>query len=145
MFDFRRITLFCLEKRLPKHKMSIFYKNSGGGHGSFGPPGYAYGWARQIHNQYFQSQALVSPWGHFSIHCIILRSPRRSSKPPPMLLIWRTICFCPARPENTKENQPVTNLKPRTFANTTVTSKKVKDFTRRLPFCSNLYDASGII
>jgi len=24
MFDFRRITLFCLEKRLWKHKMTIF-------------------------------------------------------------------------------------------------------------------------
>jgi len=24
MFDFRRITLFCLEKRLSKHKMTIF-------------------------------------------------------------------------------------------------------------------------
>jgi len=45
------------------------------------------------------------------------------------------------------ENQPInnTNLKPRTFANTTVTSKKVEVFTRRLLFCSNLYDASGMI
>ena len=51
-----------------------------------------------------------------------IRSPRRSSKPSPMLLIWRWICFYPARPENTEENQPITNLKPRTFANTTVTS-----------------------
>ena len=39
------------------------------------------GWAPQIHNQYLQSQALVSPWSHFSIHCILLRNPRRSSKP----------------------------------------------------------------
>jgi len=31
------------------------------------------------------------------------------------------------------------------LANTTVTSNKVKDFTRRLLFCSNLYDASGMI
>jgi len=29
-FDFRRITLFCLEKRLSKHKMTIFSKNLGG-------------------------------------------------------------------------------------------------------------------
>jgi len=29
MFDFRRITLFCLEKRLSKHKMTIFSKNLG--------------------------------------------------------------------------------------------------------------------
>jgi len=41
MFDFRRITLFCLEKRLAKHKMTIFSKNLGG-YGPFGPPGYAY-------------------------------------------------------------------------------------------------------
>jgi len=26
MFDFRRITLFCLEKRLSKHKMTMFSK-----------------------------------------------------------------------------------------------------------------------
>jgi len=56
---------------------------------------------------------------------------RRSSKPLPMLLIWRCICYYPARPENTEENQPITNLKPRTFANTTVTSKKVEAFTGR--------------
>jgi len=30
IFDFRRITLFCLEKRLSKHKMTIFSKNLGG-------------------------------------------------------------------------------------------------------------------
>jgi len=30
MLDFRRITLFCLEKRLSKHKMAIFSKNFGG-------------------------------------------------------------------------------------------------------------------
>jgi len=30
MFDFRRITLFCLEKRFSKHKMTIFSKNLGG-------------------------------------------------------------------------------------------------------------------
>jgi len=37
MFDFRRITLFCLEKHLSKRKMTIFSKNLGG-HGHFGPP-----------------------------------------------------------------------------------------------------------
>ena len=37
MLDFRRITLFCLEKRLSKHKMAIFSKNLRG-HGPFGPP-----------------------------------------------------------------------------------------------------------
>jgi len=34
MFDFRPITLFCLEKRLSKHKMTIFSKPLGG----HGPP-----------------------------------------------------------------------------------------------------------
>jgi len=42
MFDFRRITLFCLEKRLSKHKMTVFSKNFGG-HGPFAPLDYAYG------------------------------------------------------------------------------------------------------
>jgi len=37
MFDLRRITLFCLEKRLSKHKMTMFSKHLGG-HGLFGPP-----------------------------------------------------------------------------------------------------------
>ena len=50
--------------------------------------------------------------------------------------------FYSARPENTDENQPIADLKPRTFSNTTVTSKKVKDFTRRLLFWSNVYDTS---
>jgi len=43
------------------------------------------------------------------------------------------------------ENQPITNLKPRTFANTTVTSKKVEVFTKRFVFYLNLYDVSGMI
>jgi len=37
VYDFRRIALFCLEKRLSKHKMTIFSKNFGG-HSPFGPP-----------------------------------------------------------------------------------------------------------
>jgi len=37
MFDFRRITLFCLEKHFSNHKMTIFSKNFGG-NDSFGPP-----------------------------------------------------------------------------------------------------------
>jgi len=41
MFDFRRITLFCLGKRLSKHKITIFSKNFGG-NGPFAPPGYVY-------------------------------------------------------------------------------------------------------
>jgi len=35
MFDFRRLTLFCWEKRLSKHKMTIF-SNIFWGHGPFG-------------------------------------------------------------------------------------------------------------
>jgi len=35
VYDFRRITLLCLEKRLSKHKMTICSKN--GGHGPFDP------------------------------------------------------------------------------------------------------------
>jgi len=36
------------------------------------------GWAPQIHNQYLQSQALISPWTHFTIHCILLRAPEEA-------------------------------------------------------------------
>ena len=54
-----------------------------------------------------------------------------------MLLIWRWICFYPAWPEN-PENQPITNLKPRTFAKITVTSRKAIVFTRRLLFCNQI-------
>jgi len=42
MFDFRRITLLCLEKRLSKHKMVILFKNFGGGMAPLAPPGYAH-------------------------------------------------------------------------------------------------------
>jgi len=38
MFNFRRITLFCLEKRLSKHKMTLF----GGAWPLWPPSGYAY-------------------------------------------------------------------------------------------------------
>ena len=38
MFDFRRITLFCLEKRLLKHKMTMFSKNLGGAWPLLPPP-----------------------------------------------------------------------------------------------------------
>jgi len=41
IFDIRRITLFCLENRLSKHKMNMFFKNLGG-HGPLAPPGYVY-------------------------------------------------------------------------------------------------------
>ena len=46
MLDLRRITLFCLEKNLSKHKMTIFLKILGG---SLWPlPGYAYGSLKRI-------------------------------------------------------------------------------------------------
>ena len=43
VLDFRRITLFCLEKRLSKHKMTVFSKHLGcwGVMAPFAPPGYA--------------------------------------------------------------------------------------------------------
>ena len=42
MFDFRRIKQFCLEKRLSKHKITIFSKNFGGDMAPLAPHGYAY-------------------------------------------------------------------------------------------------------
>jgi len=41
MFHFRQITLFCLEKRLSKHKITIFQNL--GGITPLAPSGYAYG------------------------------------------------------------------------------------------------------
>jgi len=43
MFDFRRITLFCLGYYILKHKMTTYVKNLGGTVVSWGTPGYAYG------------------------------------------------------------------------------------------------------
>jgi len=42
MFDFRQTTLFCLEKRLSKHKMTICSKNFGGAWPLWSPTSYAY-------------------------------------------------------------------------------------------------------
>jgi len=42
MFDFSRITLFCLKKRLSKHKITIFSKNLERAMAPLAPPGYAY-------------------------------------------------------------------------------------------------------
>ena len=42
MFDFRRITLFCVEKRLSKQKMTVFSKNLAGARLLWPPPGYAH-------------------------------------------------------------------------------------------------------
>ena len=58
-----------------------------------------------------------------------------------MLLIWRWICFYPGRPENTGENRPITNLKPRKPSQTPHSPvKNLKVFTRRLHFCLKLFD-----
>jgi len=54
-----------------------------------------------------------------------------------MLLIWRWIWFYPARPE-------ITTLKQRTFANTKVTSKKVKHSPEDC-FFAQIYDTNGMI
>jgi len=43
MFDFRRITLFCLEKCLSKLKMTICSENLEGAVAPLASPGYAYG------------------------------------------------------------------------------------------------------
>jgi len=40
IFDFRRITLFCLEKRLSKH--NEYFQNIGGPWPLWSPPGYDY-------------------------------------------------------------------------------------------------------
>ena len=42
MFDFRRIALFCCEKRLSRHKMTIFSRNFGGAWPLWLSLGYAY-------------------------------------------------------------------------------------------------------
>jgi len=42
------IILFCLDKRLSKHKMTIFSKSLGG-NDPFAPPGYAYGAKLSLH------------------------------------------------------------------------------------------------
>jgi len=55
-----------------------------------------------------------------------ITKPQKKLKVLPMLLIWRWICVYSAKPENTDENQPITTVKPRAFANTKVTSKELK-------------------
>jgi len=42
MFDFRRITLLCFEKRVSKHKMTIFFITLGAVMVPLPLPGYAY-------------------------------------------------------------------------------------------------------
>ena len=62
MFDFRRIILFCLEKRLSKHKMTIFSKHLGGPMAPLGPP-----WLRLWLNCCFK---LTLKWSeHVIVYC----------------------------------------------------------------------------
>jgi len=56
MSDFKRRTLFCLEKHLPKHKMTIFSKNLGG-MAPLVPPGYAYAHRSFVKRNVFMSQS----------------------------------------------------------------------------------------
>jgi len=67
IFDFRRITLFFLEKRFSKHKMTIYSKNSGGIAPLF-PPGYAYAlrWyaSSGMTNAIKMRLALLRSWRH---------------------------------------------------------------------------------
>jgi len=42
MLDFWRITLFCLEERLSRHKMTMFFEIFWGGMAALAPPAYAY-------------------------------------------------------------------------------------------------------
>ena len=53
MFDFRRITLFFLEKRLSKHKITIFPKNLRKAMGPLVPPGHAYGYNHTLYSSSF--------------------------------------------------------------------------------------------
>jgi len=78
------------------------------------------------------------------MHCIT-KAPKKLKAIRNALDLAMDLLLSSQARKKTEENQPITNLKPRTFANTTVTSTKVKDFTRRLLFCSNLYDTSGMI
>ena len=64
-FDFRRITLFCLEKRLSEHKMTIFSKKLGG-HGPFAPP-----WLRLCPQRYDE---IISKSWTYALHTICVQS-----------------------------------------------------------------------
>jgi len=61
-----------------------------------------------------------------------------------MLLIWRWICFYPARPENTEENQPITNVnhEPSPTPRSPVEKSKIH---QKIAFFAQIYDASGMI
>ena len=40
------------------------------------------GWASQIHNQYLQSQAVVSPWSHFQFNVYYYKTPKKLKATP---------------------------------------------------------------
>jgi len=73
------------------------------------------------------------PIKSFSNSLFSITKTQTNLNPPPMLLIWRWI-FYPARPECEGNNHPITNLKPRISANTTVTSKTFKGFQQKIAF-----------
>jgi len=56
MVDFRRITLFCLEKCLSKHKMTTFSKNLRGDSPFASPP-----WLRLCHHQKWSAEPHALP------------------------------------------------------------------------------------
>jgi len=67
MFDFRRITLFCLEKCLSKHKMTVFSENLGVAMVPLDPRGYAYGTCNiartfQRLTQWFGARGIAPPY-----------------------------------------------------------------------------------
>jgi len=60
MFNIRRITIFCLEKRFSKYKMTIFSTNLGG-YGPFDLTGYDYALALSLENFLRTPLGKVSP------------------------------------------------------------------------------------
>ena len=96
-------------------------------------------WYPQMHTQYLQTHAVVSPIKSFSNAFCTMKSSQTSWKPYPNAIdLARDLLL--SRQAKTGENQSITNWKPRISANTTVISEKVKIFARRLLFCSNLCD-----
>ena len=109
MFDFRRITLFCLEKRLLKHKMTIFSQNLRG-HGPFAPPGYDYGFntsgmcvknntsiyvARTSRNKKSTTWISIVACCHSVKLCTLAARPFQSQQSGALTRIWR---WCQVQP-----------------------------------------------
>jgi len=94
--DFRRIALFCLEKRLSKLKMTIFSENFGG----HGPPGYAFVtginllrcFSQRILSPYCRNErpgnpVLISSQELFKFFFILFRSTTNEDRPTPESVI----------------------------------------------------------